>query len=102
MCIRDRHKPFADCVNIVHAIGEVPKIAPARVIFGVPVECQFHHGSLILPGAFHIFGCRKKNERETSALIVDPADLLQAQLAAIEVECRIEIGDSHHGVEIAH
>ncbi len=65
------HEPLADCVNVVDAVGEVPKIAPFVIFLGIPVVRQ-------LDLSFPIPGRRQEYERETPLLNVDSPELFEA------------------------
>ena len=54
------------------------------------------------PGAIHVLRRREKDQGEAALGVVPAFDLDQPQLAAIEVDRRVQIGHADHGVKVFH
>jgi hypothetical protein len=77
------------------AVGQVTKVAAAAVDFRVPVVRQFHLGLLVT-------GRRQEYQGEAALFAVAAAEYLQAQGVAVEGQRGVQIGDTHHRVQVFH
>ena len=71
------------------------KVPAARINFRIPVVSEFHR---------RIGALRRcdKHQREASLFIDVPALLHKAKLVDEEIQRRVEIGDTDHGMQIFH
>ena len=72
-------QPLAGRVDVVDLVRDVAEVAAARVRLRVPVVRELDRAVLLAFG-------RDEHEREAARLVVDAPDLLEAELAAVEVE----------------
>ena len=88
------HQPLAGLVDILYAVGEMPEIAAFAVPALIPVMREFD---------LCIFVTRrsKKDQSITPRLIIEPAQLLQAQQLE-KFDSRLGIANADHRVEILH
>ena len=84
------------------AADPVAEKARFAIVLGIPVPGQLHSWRLIVTRPLDVIRSAKEHQREASALIVDPANLLQTQQVAVEPLRRVEIVHAHHGVQILH
>ena len=88
-------------VDVVDLEGQMPEIAALAVALGVPVV-----GQLQERGARRrlrlVVRCGQEHQRVAAASFPAPADLLHAELVAIEIQALIDVGDANHGMEIPH
>jgi hypothetical protein len=61
----------------------------------IPVERELHLGVLVT-------GRGEVDQRVAARFAARPAHLHQTELAAVEVERRVEVGDAHHRVQVFH
>src|SRR3990170_544799 len=76
-------------------IGKVAEIPSLAIVFRVPIISQLDLGILITLR-------RQVDERKSALRALHAAHFFQPELVAIEVERLIEIGNTHHGVQIFH
>ena len=88
-------QPRAQRVDVVDLVGHVTEVAPARVLLGIPIVRE-------LDRAVFLARRRDEHEREAPGLVIDAANLLQAELVAVEVERLLEVADAHHCMQIPH
>ena len=82
------------------SIGQVAEIAPLAVFLRVPVEGELQEGRALGGGAALVVGRRQEDERIPARLALHAANLLHAELAAIEVQALLDVRDAHHGMQI--
>jgi hypothetical protein len=73
----------------------VPEVAAFSVCLGVPVVRELELSLFLMLG-------REKHERESAGLVIVAANFLEAELVAVEIQRRVEIGHAYHCVQIAH
>ena len=78
------------------------EVTAAGIGLGIPVVGQFDGWRTALPGNSNVLGGGQEHQRETAGGIVEPGNLLEAQLGAVEVERLIEVAHAHHGVQKFH
>src|SRR5690606_36614375 len=96
------HQPLAGGVDVVHLIGEVAEIAPARIVFRVPVVGQLDQRRLAGDAGFLVLRRGEEDERIAPLAALVAANLLQPELVAVEIEGFVQIFDADHRVEITH
>ena len=78
-----------------------PKLRPSPYFSGVPVVGQLQERSPIGCGLALVCRCRQEDEGVSAGLAFDAANLLHAELVAVEIKALVDIADTHHRVQIA-
>jgi hypothetical protein len=95
------HQLIASGVDVVDLEGQVAEVAAFAIDLGVPVEGQLQEWRLLTGGARFVFRRRQEDVGVAARLAVDATDLLHAELVAVEIEALLDVGYSHHGMQIA-
>src|SRR5581483_1383899 len=86
----------------VHLEGQVPEVAALPVLLRIPVVGKLEEGGPLLRGTALVAGRRKEDKGIAASLVLDAPDLLHAELVAVEIQARLDAGDSNHRVQIPH
>lgn len=89
------HEFLAQLVNVFDLIGEVAEVTALIIVFGVPVMSQFDLRRLVARR-------RQKDQREAALFAVVAFELLEPQLVAIKVQRRVNVGNTHHRMQVFH
>ena len=85
----------AEGVDVFNAVGQMTEVTTFAVDLRVPVVSQLDLRVVIA-------GRGQKYQGETPLFALAALQFLEAQLAALKIQRRFEIGDSYHGVQIFH
>jgi hypothetical protein len=89
------HQLLTGLVDVLHVVGQVTEVAAAAELFRIPVVGQLELGLGVLAGS-------EEDQREAARFDIDPAQLLQAEMVAVEAQRLLEIRDPDHGVQVSH
>src|SRR5262245_53146631 len=82
-------------VDVVDLVGEMAEVAAAPVGLGIPVVRELDLSLVVARGG-------QEHQRVAPGGHLVPAQLLEPQLVAVEVERCVEIRDANHGVQVLH
>src|SRR5690606_37698209 len=89
------HQAIAGGVDVVDLVGEVAEVAAGAVRLRIPIVRQLNKRRTLRLGPRLVLRSREENEREAAGLVLDPAHLLETQLAAVEIQTLLDVADSH-------
>ena len=89
------HQPPAGGVDVIDFVGDVAEVAAFIAGLRIPVVSEFELTLLLALRGY-------EDESESACLEVLAAYLLQPQFVAIKVQRLVQIGNSHHRMQIPH
>src|SRR5690606_26105572 len=87
------HQALARRVDVVDLVRDVPEVPSLAVLLGIPVVRQLELRILLALG-------RDEHEWIPAGLVYRASQLLQTELAAVEIERLLDIADAQHRMQI--
>ena len=93
---------FAKRIKVVHPVSKVAKIAPASVLFRIPVIGELDHRRPVFSGTCLVFRRSQENQGKPAFVATLATDFNHSQQIAKEMQRVFQITHPDHGVKILH